>query len=131
MTRGKRTNPITLSGRARQVETEEVTIRGSKTALLDQLYFRGLLSERQRKAGVRLLEDHARVRSNFEKAMKLLPPQMQRHLETLLVKQTTLVDYGKTIQGYKRTETCEEWALERLQVSLTELSRMYSLGRID
>lgn len=125
MTRGKRRNGITLSGRVQRKRTEETEIAGSECVMVDDLAARGRITAAQHRAARYFIKD---AQSRSERAVEAINRCAEKYhapLRQILLDRTTLAAYGKRIMGWRNPVDCETWALKMLRQALDDLGDVY------
>jgi len=125
MTRGKRRNGITLSGRVQRKKTEEMEIAGTHCALVDDLAARGRISAAQHRAARYFLRDFESRSDRAIDAMNRCAEKYHAPLRQMLLDKTPLAAYGKRIMGWRNPTDCETWALKMLRQALDDLGDVY------
>lgn len=126
MTRGRRRNNITVSGPVKALRNDEIEIKGSASVFMDDLRARGSISAAQHGAATSLLRDIAARNERADRAMASVSPLSRNHIETILVSNTKLIDYGREVQGFKDDTKCYAWALAALRSALDGIASFYS-----
>jgi hypothetical protein len=125
MTRGKRRNGITLSGRVQRKRTDETEIAGTHCAFIDDLAARGRITASQHRAARYFLRD-ADVRADrASQALNRCLPKFHAPLRQILLDKMSLAEYGKRIMGWRNPIDCETWALKMLRNALDDLGDVY------
>lgn len=125
MTRGKRPNSITLSGRAALRKTDEVEINGTQCAMIDALAAAGKITPPEHRSARYLIRDYGAKNERFVAALAAVAPKHQAPLTEILTRGVSLADYGKRIMGWRNRVDCETWALGMLRKALDDVGAVY------